>query len=535
MPLEPAVIEAYDASRDLARKPFRSACYAPFVSMVFDSIGRVRACCVNFEYPLGDIRTERLDQIWSGPRIKALREALVHNDFSKGCGYCHWRLADGQLDGRDLTNSSLMTLKYENLPVEPAEPFWPTHLEFHMSNVCNLECVMCSGEFSAPIRAKRERLPPIPRAFGDQFFDDLWKYLPRLRHAQFLGGEPFLIREHQRVWDMLIELGLRPDVHVNTNGTVWNEKVERVLDRLPVSVNISMDACEKDLFERIRLNANWDEVYGNFLKFRAHCKAHGRHIGISYTLGRLNWRNFIDFLVFANDHETPVSICTLFHPEEMSLYTLPANELEQVVTELDRQGEENEDRLGRNLATFRNHLADLRHRLTQIDERMFFQTDELTPDEAVPPPRLRLIDYFDGMSPHAPNPFTARDARQALESWADREVPVATLEISPDDVIESASPEIAPFLADAAEAAGKRTIELFGVLATNFGSEIRTLSETVYAEFVDRTILFRGSGKPGTLVRTIFFVRRDRDGAPLGTILFATRRPAKSPSLVILT
>ena len=119
-------------------------------------------------------------------------------------------------------------MKYDEFPVPATGELWPANLEFNLANTCNLECLMCRGELSSAIRARRDRLPPLPRVYNDTFFADLRKYLQRARCLQFLGGEPFLIQEHFRVWEMLIEDGLKPEVQITTNGTQWNARVERV-------------------------------------------------------------------------------------------------------------------------------------------------------------------------------------------------------------------------------------------------------------------------------------------------------------------
>lgn len=371
MPLSPETIAAYDSTRDLGQQPFRAACYAPFVSMVFDTIGRVRACCANYEYILGDLHHERLDDVWSGPRITALREALTAYDFSLGCGYCYWKIEGSADRKKTLADSSVVALKYEKLPVDADGAYWPTHLEFHLTNRCNLECLTCHGEFSHLIRARREKLPPFPVAYGEEFFEDLPKYLPRLKEAQFLGGEPFLMREQHRVWDMLIEAKLRPMCHVTTNGTIWNEKVERVLDELPMSVNVSMDGVTQETFERLRVNAKLSVVLENLEKFRQTLARHRRALGISFSLSRENWREFVPMLLFAEQRGAHVSVCNVFLPESYSLYTLPVEEFESVLANVERAGDEARPQLAKNVATLDHQLTELRSHALRLRQNTY--------------------------------------------------------------------------------------------------------------------------------------------------------------------
>src|ERR1700722_12314787 len=91
--MDPAIRAAYDSGRDFAGKPFRSGCYAPFVSLFFNSLGDVLACCKNWGYPLGNIGEQRLPEIWNGRKIKTLRTALKEYRFGAGCDFCEWQIA----------------------------------------------------------------------------------------------------------------------------------------------------------------------------------------------------------------------------------------------------------------------------------------------------------------------------------------------------------------------------------------------------------------------------------------------------------
>lgn len=79
----------------------------------------------------------------------------------------------------------------------------------------------------------KEGLPPLAPAYGDDFFTDLGRYLPHAKYLAFLGGEPFLQKECYRIWDMLIDMDLEIPCHVTTNGSIYNDRIERLLQRLP--------------------------------------------------------------------------------------------------------------------------------------------------------------------------------------------------------------------------------------------------------------------------------------------------------------
>jgi len=349
--------ERCDDGRDLTGKPFHSACYAPFGTFELDPRGFVFPCCMNNPYPLGNITEQRLLDIWRGPRAAALRQAVRDYDFGYGCGICRWQVEHGKGEP---------TLRqYDRLPIDDADWTWPTEIGFALSNVCNLECVHCNGEYSSRIRARIEHRPPLPAVYGDEFFEDLRVFLPHLVTARFVGGEPFMMRENYRVWELLIADGLRPHCYVTTNGTQYNDKVEAVLAGLPVSIVYSMDSPHKERFEAIRRNADFDRVVANLDKFQAYTREAGTDLVINHCLMRDNWHEFADMLRFAEERGIPVNTSTVFN-EPFSLYKAPIEELREVVATMEAATDEVVADLPLNGDVWKAEVAQLRNAL---DER----------------------------------------------------------------------------------------------------------------------------------------------------------------------
>lgn len=346
----------YDATRDFSNKKFRSACYAPFTSLYFDTFGKARVCCHNVEYFVGDISRETIDAVWRGEKIKTLRNALTKYNFHSGCEFCEWRMSSGGF-------SSLSVKAFDRFPVTEFAPAWPQNMEFSISNTCNLECAMCSGIASSAIRAHREKLPPLPRVYQDIFFLDLEKYLPHLRRAKFLGGEPFLQSECFRIWDMMIERELRTPCHVTTNGTQWNVRVEHVLSKLPFSIAVSMDGVTKRTIESIRVRAVYERLLANFRTFHAYARANKTCITLTFCLMRQNWQELGAFCAFADEWECPVFVNTVRTPPDFSLYTLTRSELNKIVVLLEQEAAPLLPRLKMNAAVWLGELERLRSHL----------------------------------------------------------------------------------------------------------------------------------------------------------------------------
>lgn len=347
----------YDQTRDFSDKAVRALCYAPFASLYFDVQGRVRVCCHNFGFPAGDIGGQSIDEIWQGARIEVLRRALRAGDFAPGCDLCQFQTAEGSF-----ANAAMR--RFDAFAVEGESPRWPQQFEFSISNSCNLECVMCRGDWSSAIRARREHKPPLPRLYGEPFLESLRKYLPHLKRMKFLGGEPFLIAEYYRLWDMLIEDRLPVPCHVTTNGTQYHARIERVLEHIPMSFAVSMDGASRQTVEAIRVGADYDELLANARAFRDYARARRTGFSLTFCLMRLNWREFGAFCRLGDEWDCSVGINTVVSPPEFGLYSLPAAELAAVLAELERQAPALEAQLGRNRAVWFGELERIRLKVT---------------------------------------------------------------------------------------------------------------------------------------------------------------------------
>lgn len=345
--------------RPATAPPPGTGCWAPDATLYFAPDGAVRACCVNTEYPLGHVSRQSIREIWEGVRTRALRDALARGDFSLGCQECGAHEAAGN---RAWSNAPQFD-EYRGTEVLAH----PRRMDFILSNTCNLMCEMCHGGLSSAIRAKREKLPPLPKAYGDDFFDELREFLPHLERAVFLGGEPFLAREARRVWDLMIEMGLQIPTTVVTNGTQWNERVERYLREIPMDVTVSIDGVTAETVESLRVGTDFDELMANVDRYQEIVEARGGAVSLHYCLMAQNWHELGAYLEEADRKGRAAIIMTVTTPARFSLFRLPRAELERVLASWEAEDRHLRPRLERNLAVWDAELDRLRRHLAELD------------------------------------------------------------------------------------------------------------------------------------------------------------------------
>ena len=357
--MTPDAIERFNATRDFSSKAVHSLCYAPHSNLFFDVEGRVRVCCWNWQHELGNVQKQSLDEMWAGAKLRLLRRSLEENDLRMGCDFCEKQTQDGWIARAAMRS-------FDGLSVPSRDPEWPQRMEFSISNSCNLECVMCNGLYSSAIRAHREKLPPRPKIYSPEFIESLRKYLPHLARAKFLGGEPLLITEYHRIWEMMAEDAPQVSCHVTTNGTQYNRRIEQFMEKLNFGFAVSLDGVTKKTVESIRVNANFDEQMVILKKFRAYTLERRTDLSLTFCFMRQNWHEFGDFCLFADAWGCHVGVNTVNNPPQFSVNNLPPDELLRIVNAMESQAKSLNSALGLNRHVWLSELERLQRKCMAI-------------------------------------------------------------------------------------------------------------------------------------------------------------------------
>lgn len=301
-------------------------CYVPATSLTFSFKGEVYACSYNRKVLLGKYPENSIYEIWNSENAIKLRKHLANNDLDFGCGHCKYFI-----DREKFT--SLKPLNFDKYAKTFKEDY-PLVLEFEMSNSCNLECQMCIGEVSSAIRKNRDKLPPIHNPYDDHFFTQLEAFIPHLKEAKFYGGEPFLINEYFKIWEMIRRLNPKLKMFVITNGTIWNEKVKKAIYGGVFDVAISIDAIEKEVLEKIRKNVKKELLIENIHNFKKYVDKIGTSLTLSFTIQKENWQEFPKMINFANELNAHLFVSYLETPIQFAISTFEKEELINVKNNL---------------------------------------------------------------------------------------------------------------------------------------------------------------------------------------------------------
>lgn len=318
--LSKKLLKDYNENRPKEKRSL--VCHAPFDSLRFTQGGKATVCCFNGEHSLGSYPNDSLENIWFGKKAKELRDYVSHNDLNLGCFHCKH-----QIENREF--GSVKTLMYDHLPSRTHA--YPIQMEFELHNTCNLECIMCNAQNSSSIRKNREGLPAWKSPYNAHFADQLDEFIPYLVQASFVGGEPFLIDLYYSIWEKMAAANPDINLHVTTNGTIWNDKVRRALEKGKFNFSISIESIRPETYEKIRVNGNCNTVLKNIDHFIAYCDQKGTRLEIWVCPIRQNWKEIPEIILYFNDRGIKVNLHTVWFPPSLALWNLPINELHAIL------------------------------------------------------------------------------------------------------------------------------------------------------------------------------------------------------------
>lgn len=342
----------------------KNCCLAPHTTINFDTMGHMRVCCYNSSFILGTYPKDSVIESWNSIKRKEFIDEFKEK-FPSGCELCY-----KQYQGNNFSNGLFASF-------DPYDEFldddFPISFNFEFGTVCNYECIMCGGKWSSSIRKNREKLPLIKSPYDENFVKEIEHFIPKLRFANFLGGEPFLNSLYYKIWNSFLIKNRKAIISITTNGSVYNSRIENLLKAFPtMCVNVSFDSLDEKTYNFIRRRGNFKKVMENISRLMEIKKL----TGIAFCPMIQNVYELPDMMSFCIKHDLDIWINTVRGPlggrlegihenangntdiwtgginseeslnledinnaeliPEVSLYTLPKEELEVIVKYLNR-------------------------------------------------------------------------------------------------------------------------------------------------------------------------------------------------------
>lgn len=299
-------------------KDNKAFCVLPWVHMYVSNTSDVFPCCTyNYSSPaMGSIKENSLQEAFNSEAMKGFRLDLLNGktrpDVCDGC------YIQENTEGRSFRTDSnerfshLIAPRLQDMNDDGGidQPKW-AHIDFRVSNVCNLKCRTCNTDASSSWEEDYRKLKwpfshsPRDGQLQQKKVDFFETQLDTVESFYFAGGEPLLMRDHYRMLERLIERGR---THVllqyNTNFTTLKLGKWDVLDfwkKFPqVHIAPSLDHYGTKA-EYVRKNTRWVDLLANIERVRREVP----HVRVtpSITVSIFNILDLEDFLHALHDSD----------------------------------------------------------------------------------------------------------------------------------------------------------------------------------------------------------------------------------------
>ncbi|NLN73330.1 MAG: radical SAM protein [Bacteroidales bacterium] len=306
--------------------PQKYFCYAPFGSLFISYDGSVSPC---YACKTKDSLLDKcLEDIWHGEIFESLRSQFRKGEIPEACIFCKTHLESENY-------GSILANKYDHYLMQKSK--MPVIAELELANTCNLECIMCSGTLSSAIRKNRENLPPVENKIPENFSEQFSKILTSLKSIELTGGDPLLIDEYYKILEIAEKINPKLDILITTNANTFTKKTEELLKKdLKLSFNVSIDSLDGEIYSQIRKNASLETALENIETFHKYTQQKKTSLGFLVCPLQINAFELPNFVDFANKYNASLSYHVVFKPAHLALWTLPSEEIEKILKNLER-------------------------------------------------------------------------------------------------------------------------------------------------------------------------------------------------------
>lgn len=274
--------------------------------------GQYRLCCLSLEPDNKENINTHTPQEWhSSDFMKKTKQELAEGKWPDACIKC-----------KTLEEAGMQSQRTKPRQYGPGL----SHLDLRFGNSCNLKCISCFPNSSSSIAEEAADMQaagiepswaPIPKNnvnwASEENFNKVLD-LP-LQEVYLTGGEPMMVKGIEKFLD---KLDPSTNVRFNTNCTIWNPSLDKILRKFDtVVMAFSLDAVDRRI-EYIRYGSNWITAEENAKRYAEYC-----YVSLTPTISVLN-AHFVDTIrEYCDKMKWPLFENYLYFPHWLDVRNAP--------------------------------------------------------------------------------------------------------------------------------------------------------------------------------------------------------------------
>ena len=318
-------------------------CSAPFFKLELDNAFRFRPCC-KFEGGYEVDKKFSFEDAWNSQDRKNLIKDFLDGKKPTQCREC-W--VEEELNVPSYRNHMLDVIPKSTIEQSLTdENIHPKSLDIKVSNLCNMKCRICGPGASSLIAKEYLKYGELSKEdydffkhkeiFTDENISIIKSWLPDIERIEVTGGESFINSELFTLLELCVETDNAKHItfHTNTNGTIFNEKLNKLFKEFKyISIGFSIDDIG-DRFEYQRDGGNWSKVEENLRNYQKLDLP--KEFFINCTVSFLNIYYMPEFITWCNKNNWHMGFNILFLPEFNHIGNIPRFIKDKVIEKYEK-------------------------------------------------------------------------------------------------------------------------------------------------------------------------------------------------------
>lgn len=330
-------------------------CILPWINFSTNTFGRSRTCgyanqpTVKYNPKLKD---STISHEWNNDYFKHIRSEFLQGRWPENCKRCEYvESLDGQ--SKRIEENKYNYDEYAHLIEQTADdgtvPYYPPFIDIRVGTICNLKCIHCGTGASSKWNEDKEILNKYPNTEfydvnnkwieQDSFiWDNIKENLEHTKRFNFLGGEPFANKQHNRFIAETSKTPAAKDIVLTyvSNGTLLTERIFSQLVKFKeVVIRLSLDAIQEP-GEYFRFPIRWNDFETKLQLMQRFARDNPNlDIGVQWTCSNVSMAYLVDTYDFIRNNYPDIKFIFCNHvewPVHMSAQVLP-QELKQQTAE----------------------------------------------------------------------------------------------------------------------------------------------------------------------------------------------------------
>lgn len=169
---------------------------------------------------------------------------------------------------------------------------YPIGFQITLTRKCNLRCVMCGVPYDN-----------LNYSLSDKEIDEIIEIMPYLNDLTLQGGEVFFDNRISRI----LETSKKNNVctKIITNGLLLKRDIIKTLVTMNVDLIISIDSCDKQNYEQIRIGAKFENLIENINLLNKMRKENDSKMNLTLAMVvmKRNYKEIENIIRFAKEHK----------------------------------------------------------------------------------------------------------------------------------------------------------------------------------------------------------------------------------------